>query len=117
MAEKTEFMKRFELLCKEHGYSIRGACEAMGLSGSTPTNWKKKGMLPNAKTQGLIADFFGISVDELMRPLGEAKNAVISNEYVDFVSAFAKLNESDKAFVLRLIDFLLKDKKDGQEIC
>lgn len=111
--EKTEFLKRFELLCKEHGYSIRGACEAMGLSGATSTNWTK-GMLPNAKTQGKIADFFGISVDELMRPASEAKSAVISDEYVDFVAAFAKLNDADKAFVLRLMDFLLKDKRNEQ---
>lgn len=111
---KTDFMKRFELLCMDHGLSIRGACEEIGISVSASTNWKK-GRFPNAKTQAMIADYFNISVDELMRPADSVKGAVISDDKIELVSNYTKLNEEDKKLIRRMIRALLKDKSGDEE--
>ena len=48
--------------------------EELGFSNSMPTSWKK-GTLPHIKNRKKIADYFGITVDELMdtqkKPAGQ----------------------------------------------
>ena len=52
-------------LCKAKGVTPTRAATEMGLSKSTPTAWKKKGITPQAAQLQKIADYFHVSVDYL----------------------------------------------------
>lgn len=56
----------FEKLLRERGVSVADVCRATGIRQSTMSNWKKRNNKLSAKNAELIADYFGISVDELM---------------------------------------------------
>ena len=60
------FFDRFDMLCKQKHVSCRKAIEDIGLSNSIATKWKMRGTTPNGKTLVRIADYFGITVAELM---------------------------------------------------
>lgn len=52
-------------LCKAKGVTPTRAATEMGLSKSTPTAWKKKGITPQVAQLQKIADYFHVSVDYL----------------------------------------------------
>ena len=56
----------FERLLRERGVSVADVCRATGIRQSTMSNWKKRNNKLSAKNAELIADYFEISVDELM---------------------------------------------------
>ena len=66
---KNLFWKNFVVECAKIQKSPAGVVEELGLSNSMPTSWKN-GAIPRAKTQKRIADYFGVTVEELM---GEKK--------------------------------------------
>ena len=105
---KTEFLKKVELLCAEHGLTLTSLCRTIGLSVSTPTNWKK-GYLPNASTQKLIANYFNISVNDLMGIDNSDTVSILSDNEMGLVAKLRKLNEADRAFVKRMIDLLSRE--------
>lgn len=59
------FWERFLRLCSQKGISPNGACSELGLSNATATKWKN-GSMPRAGTLKKIADYFGVSVGELI---------------------------------------------------
>lgn len=105
---KTDFMKMFERLCAEHGLSVRGACLKIGISTATPTNWKN-GALPTAAVQQKIADYFNISIDDLMQRNIEGMESPISEEELELLNAFGKLDDEDKKIAMRIINLLSKE--------
>lgn len=63
------FWDNYTKLCKENGTSPTALAIELGFSNATATRWKK-GSIPNGSTLKKIADYFGITVSEL---LGETK--------------------------------------------
>lgn len=64
------FYERFEQLCREKGVTPNKACVEMGYSRSLAAKWKNTGNNPRAEVLTKVADYFGITVSEL---LGEEK--------------------------------------------
>lgn len=62
-------------ICQQHGTTPTALCKALGLSTSMVTNWKN-GRIPNGATLQKIADYFSVSVDELLG--NEKKEPAIS---------------------------------------
>ena len=60
------FYDRYCELCKQRGITPTRAALEIGLSKSTPTAWKKKGVTPQASQLQKIADFFNVSTDYLL---------------------------------------------------
>ena len=60
------FWENFTNLCKEKGTSPTALTIELGFSNATATRWKK-GSVPNGSTLKRIADYFGITVDELLQ--------------------------------------------------
>lgn len=68
------FYTKFKELCRKKGVSCARAALDIGLSESTPTMWKRRGVTPRSEVLSRIADYFGVSVDYLLgkdQPLGE----------------------------------------------
>lgn len=62
---ETAFFTMYNRLCAEKGISASAAAEKIGLSNSTVTSWKN-GALPRRPTIKKVADYFGVTVDQMM---------------------------------------------------
>ncbi len=60
------FYDRFKALCENKKTSPTRAAIDMGFSNSITTKWKKTGATPDGVTLAKIAEYFGITVDELL---------------------------------------------------
>lgn len=70
------FFDNFDMYCKKMGKTNSEVTRAIGLDPSSCSGWRK-GAVPRNGTLRKIADYFGISVEELMgtkkEPAGEGK--------------------------------------------
>ena len=60
------FYDRFKAMCAEKKITPTRAALDMGFSNSITTKWKKTGATPDGVTLAKIADYFDITVDELL---------------------------------------------------
>lgn len=60
------FYDIFLNLCQDRGISSYKALKEMGVGMSTATRWKQGTAQPSYKTLQKIADYFGVSVNELL---------------------------------------------------
>jgi transcriptional regulator with XRE-family HTH domain len=61
-------------LCNENKTTPNTVCKALGLSSATSTHWRQ-GSVPRDTTLRLVADYFGITVEELLRSPEEKGSA------------------------------------------
>lgn len=73
------FFDIFSELCAKKGVSCKRAAEDIGLSNSITTKWKKTGATPSGKTLNKIANYFGVSISEL---LGKEEKENSPDEFV-----------------------------------
>lgn len=59
------FWDNFVIECAKKKKSPAAVAEELGFSNSMPTSWKN-GSLPRMSSRKKLADYFGITVDELM---------------------------------------------------
>lgn len=60
------FYDVFVSLCNKKGVAPTRAAMDIGLSKSTPTTWKKRGLTPQGETLNKIAAYFDVSIDYLL---------------------------------------------------
>ena len=76
------FKKNFIRLCSDVGESPSFVCQKVGISSAAFSQWNDK-TIPRKVTQQRIADYFGITVDELMEedavPSVRVNNGIIGN--------------------------------------
>lgn len=65
------FWNNFVALCDQHETKPNPAAAAMGFSSAVVTKWKN-GTVPRGKTLQKIADYFGVTVNDLLTDPGEA---------------------------------------------
>lgn len=61
------FIEKIDLLCNEKGISVTRLAADLGLSSSTPNNWRswEEGKLPRNSTLRAIADYFDVPFESL----------------------------------------------------
>lgn len=88
------FWKNLCTLCNDNKTTPNAVCKALGLSSATPTHWKN-GAIPRDTTLHLVADYFGITVDDLLRdpneptapaPTVETAPSVLSPNFNDLLN-------------------------------
>lgn len=72
------FYEQFIKLCKERDVKPTVVAESIGLNKSTATGWKR-GTTPTDVTIKKLADYFGVSVDEL-DPKKEQKKTTVESD-------------------------------------
>lgn len=60
------FFDRYAELCKAKKVSPKKAAMDMGFSTGTASKWKLRGSTPSGEALAKIAEYFGITVDELL---------------------------------------------------
>lgn len=91
------FWENFVRECARIQKSPAVVVEELGFSNSMPTSWKK-GTLPHIKNRKKIADYFGISVDELMDTQKEpAGQSGLGYEWPEVEEAFKNASPEARA--------------------
>lgn len=105
---------RIKELCKKNGISMNQLEEELGFGSGYISKLGKS--TPNSKYIQKIADYFGVSVDYLMT--GEESQFTVETadsltgflsldkKVRDYCFKFAELSDSDKEFVMQMIDKL-----------
>ena len=66
---------RFEQLLRSRGVTVYQVSKATGIAASTFSDWKNGRSVPKANKLARIADFFSVSMDDLLGTSVSAKNA------------------------------------------
>ena len=100
------FYDKFETLCKEKGITPTGAAREMGITQQAVSLWKKRGSVPKYETLRKVADYFGVTVEELL-DLGKE---YLDNYVDDYVDNYASKKGLDKEeFKKRIIEQKIED--------
>lgn len=101
-----DFYDRFIELCGKIGKSPTSVALDIGLSKSTPTRWKKTGCIPNGETLKKIADYFGMTVSELLRETDEKEKPLPYVEGAEEERMIREIMSLDKEDYRRVLDFV-----------
>lgn len=109
------FWDNFVTLCNKKGKSPNGACAELGFSANTATKWKQ-GSVPRDTTLRKIADYFGVTVDELLAepapsPVDEAMAKLTASMQEALDST-----EKEKSPLLRSLENLVKSMNQDQQM-
>ncbi len=87
----------FELLLKVRGITAADFCRDTGIEQSTISNWKTRGNYLKPELAFIVADYFGVSLDYLMR--GKLKDGsapeIKKKEIYALIEAANKADPSD----------------------
>ena len=73
------FYQVFENLCNERGVSPTKAARDVGVAQPVVSQWKKRGSTPKAETVQKLANYFGVSVEDLLtEPEQEHAESIIN---------------------------------------
>lgn len=106
------FWENFLVGCAKKQKTPAGVVEELGISNSMPTSWKK-GAIPRTKTQKLIADYFGISVEDLMGTKKEpAGDGELDEQMKNIVSLLSAATKEERDAVETLLESKKKSLND-----
>lgn len=100
-------MERIDSLLRERNLK-RSVLYDLGIPQQTVSNWKKRGNLPTLDVAEKIADFFELSLDELIQKPKKHKDIILGNTEINLFKKFSILSQEDKQIVENLIDGLYK---------
>lgn len=95
-------------ICQQHGTTPTALCKALGLSTSMVTNWKN-GRIPNGATLQKIADYFSVSVDELLgndtpAPAPASPVLTFTPEEQRVILRYRAMSEEAKLIIRKILD-------------
>ena len=109
------FYDLFIELCRQKGIAPTRAAVEIGLSKSTPTTWKKKGLTPQGATLQKIADYFDVTTDYLLGTETEkdpAKGGEVSEDDLKFALFGGEATDKQLDEVRRFAQFIKeRDRK------
>lgn len=95
-----QFYDRYIELCKEIGKRPSKVAEEIGISRATVTNWKKNNYTPRADMLAKIANYFNLSVSDLLGTKKEPTEVDPLNE--ELLKLFKDLSPESKA---KMVDY------------
>lgn len=100
------FYFNYVRLCNEKGLSPSAAAENMGFQRSVVTRWSK-GSIPRTATLQKIADYFGVSLEELVNEKEKPADQVVdglTEEEIEYLRWYReKASERDKALIRMIV--------------
>lgn len=107
------FWENFLVECAKKQKSPAVVVEELGLSNSMPTSWKN-GALPQVKNRKKLADYFGITVEELMGTKKEpAGGGGLDEDMKEFVELAKKMTPEERSAILTLMKSKEKNSGNG----
>lgn len=111
------FFEKLDNMCAERGLSISAFLESLNVDKSAASRWKR-GALPSKPVQKKIADYFGVSVLELMdhnkeKPTannGDGLNVILQDSVnLEFSEKFDLLTQEQKEMIIAQMEVLIKN--------
>lgn len=90
----TTFYTNYVSLCAKAGKSLSGAAEAIGLSRTSPNGWKN-GKMPSDVTLAKLAQYFNVSIDDLLKPADEEKTRSPITSKIDAILSVNRISKTD----------------------
>lgn len=82
----------FKMLCEERGITTYRFCKETGINSSTISTWKTKNSVCSSRLAGIVAKYFGVSVDYILT--GKKEDDVIAEKKpVDLKAEYTHLAE------------------------
>lgn len=109
------FWKNLCMLCNKRNTTPNTVCRELGLSSATATHWRQ-GAIPRDTTLKKIADYFGITVEDLLRdpdeqPTPAAEPAATSPLSDRFNNKLDQLTLQELRELEAFMDSLIKNRK------
>ena len=98
------FYDRFKALCENKKTSPTRAAIDMGFSNSIKTKWKKTGATPDGVTLAKIAEYFGITVDELLGKEKQPADGELSDDEKAMLDLFRRASEDSRRLALLALE-------------
>ena len=111
------FWNNFEALCAEKGVSYNAAAADVGVrSSGTVTGWKN-GAKPRGPVLKRLADYFGVTVEELTGEAPEQKEKPTPGEGsgldARFDALLSQMTDADRADLLEYMEFKVAKRKEN----
>ena len=111
----TMFYENFQRLCAMNGKAETSVCRELGMSPANAKMWRT-GKDPLPSTVKKIADYFDVDVSFFSEPFPEPPIEepqmipvhVITMDEAEMLTKMKKLSDSDREFVMRIVDALVK---------
>lgn len=82
----------FKMLCDERGITTYRFCKETGVNSSTISTWKTKNSVCSSRLAGIVAKYFGVSVDYILTGK-EEEDAVAEEKPIDLKAEFNRLEK------------------------
>lgn len=103
------FWKNFVQLCNKNNTTPTAVVLEMGISRGSVTGWKK-GSVPNDGTLLRLAEYFNVTVEELISEQKETPPeeipAGLDEQDIEILNLYSRLSDEQKAQVLTYVEFL-----------
>ncbi|MGI5935221.1 MAG: helix-turn-helix domain-containing protein [Oscillospiraceae bacterium] len=107
------FYDNYKKLCEQAGKSESRVLRDLNLSHSLLQRWKNGGQ-PTNPTKKKLAEYFGITIDELMSPTKKPdtiSDVELSEIELEIIKAFRKLPLDKRRFVEELVITLYNNRR------
>lgn len=109
----STFYDNYIKLCAAHGKSPTAASKEIGLSNATASGWKN-GKKPSAVTKQKLADYFGVTIEELTGEEQKEKPAPGGSELdARFDVLLSQMTDADRADLLEYMEFKVAKRKES----
>ena len=108
------FWENFYNLCLRAGKAPNTVAKEVGIASGTITKWKNENAVPREQTLRKLADYFSVTVDELLRDNSEhtnTANAEESPEKDKLSSLLETLSPEQLRQVADYVDFIISKRK------
>lgn len=82
----------FKMLCDKRGITTYRFCKETGVNSSTISTWKTKNSVCSSRLAGIVAKYFGVSVDYILTGK-EEEDAVAEEKPIDLKAEFNRLEK------------------------
>ena len=100
------FYEAYKSFCEQKGIAESRVLRELDISHSVISNWKN-GSMPSNRTMRQIADYFGVTVDELKEGYKKIAPPERSDAEKEYVQKFAMLPPEKQAEVLDFVNYKL----------
>lgn len=110
-----DFFTNYNQLCKAAGKSANGVAKELGVASGSVTQWKR-GSTPRPATIEMIAEYFGVTPEELLFGIKKEPSIPTDEELGKndaMWSAYDGVLDSTNGLLLHDTDIILKMLKDG----
>lgn len=110
-----DFFTNYNQLCKAAGKSANGVAKELGVASGSVTQWKR-GSTPRPATIEMIAEYFGVTPEELLFGIKKEPSIPTDEELGKndaMWSAYDGVLDSTNGLSLHDTDIILKMLKDG----